>query len=230
MYSSIPLCEFVLYGNSFKVDSQKEEILITKPVSPQTEYILWIQDFSGNRKQGIPMTDYYKDVTYFAGYTMTSFRTDHVDFYMQYLGNKDEYFYHYIPEENILSPVFKLQNPGDFSFVFINELPGQFIISQTKDMGIGNDLTPTTQVIIDKKTLRGFYFTGFELSSGIVFNEYGATTRMLGPYFTILNFGSDIITKIKSVNTSTLSNEQKKELLDLKSYWKVKIKMMIPVG
>ena len=130
IYPRIKLAENLLYGSTIKVYGDKKQVLVTKPISPETNYCVWIQDFEGNLIQGAKMSDYYKDVTSFSESTITHFRTDAIELFRFGVLNGNEFLYHYDIENNKLIPQFRID--GDEQYIFIHELPNHFVVERLR--------------------------------------------------------------------------------------------------
>lgn len=205
VYPRIKLAERLLYGSAIKVYGEKKQVLVTKPISPDTNYCVWIQDFDGNLIQGAKMSDYYKDVTSFSESTVTRLRTDAVELFRLGFPNINEYLYHYDIPKNRLVPKFKV-NGDKFDIIFIHELPQQYVVEKAQSTGISDNDLFTEKFIVDKKTLRGCYFDGFETTSGLLLGNYCILNQAYGPDFAVLDFSSSVISGyIQKIEEESLS-------------------------
>lgn len=204
---SIPLHEFVFMGSTLKVLPQ-DQLLITKAKGPGTEYCLWIQDFEGNVIKGIKSLDYFEESQTTAVGVMSKNTTNNIDFNM--IGQHCEY--HYDIDQNRLKPVLRIE--GEEGFGVIHEFPKHFIVQKTSAAPKADETIEA--IIIDKETLKGCFFDGFQLASSLVYNQYGMLFPIGGPYFFIADFGSEILTSIQQMKQNNLSNNQMKELDELK--------------
>jgi len=216
IYPRIKLAEILLYGSTIKVYGDKKQVLVTKPIIPDTNYYVWIQDFEGNLIQGAKMSDYYKDVTSFSESTITRLRTDAVELFRLGFPNGNEFLYHYDIPKNRLEPKFMV-NGDDFDWNIIHELPHQYIVQKCQRIGADDDELFTQKIIVDKKTLRGCYFDGFETSFGLIYGQYSILYAMNGPYFSIIDFSSKVSEYIQKIKEESLTSKQKQELQKLKS-------------
>ncbi len=215
IYPRIKLAESLLYGSTIKVYGDKKQVLVTKPISPDTNYCVWIQDFEGNLIQGAKTSDYYKDVTSFSESTITHFRTDAIELFRFGVLNGNEFLYHYDIENNRLIPQFRID--GDDQYIFIHELPNHFVVEKAQSTGTSDNDLFTEKLIVDKKTLRGCYFDGFETASGLILGNYCILNQVYGPNFAVLDFSSKVSEYIQKIKEESLTSTQKQELQKLKS-------------
>lgn len=215
IYPRIKLAESLLYGSTIKVYGEKKQVLVTKPISPDTNYYVWIQDFEGNLIQGAKTSDYYKDVTSFSESTITHFRTDAIELFRFGVLNGNEFLYHYDIENNKLIPQFRID--GDEQYIFIHELPNHFVVEKAQSTGTSDNDLFTEKLIVDKKTLRGCYFDGFETASGLILGNYCILNQMYGANFAVLDFSSKVSEYIQKIKEESLTSKQKQELQKLKS-------------
>jgi len=215
IYPSIPLVERIFYGSTIKVFGDKREVLITKPISPNTNYFAWIQNFEGDLIQGIKVTDYFKNVTSFSESTITRLRTNAVELFRFGFFNQNEFLYHYDIDQNKLVPKFKID--GDEPYIFIYELPRHFVVEKAQSTRVNDKDIYTPKIIVDKETLRGCYFEGFVTSSGLNLGHYCVLNQMYGPNFAVIDFSSEVNESIKEIKEESLSSLQKEELQKLKS-------------
>ena len=215
-YPKIKLPNRLLYGSTIKVYGDKKQVLITQPISPNTEYYVWIQDFDGNVIQGAKQSDYFKNVTSFSESTITRVRSGAIELFNFGWPNGNEYLYHYNSLDNSLVPQFKVKG-DDIDFNIVHELPHQYVVEKARSNGPGDDNVRTLKYIVDKETLKGCFFDGFETPQGIVYGQYDLLYGMHGSYFTILDFSSEVSESIKEIKEESLSPLQKEELQKLKS-------------
>lgn len=156
MQKTIPLAYKAPKGR-FKVDSEKEEVLITVLPFSDSPSVVWKQDFDGNVLQEYPsghlavQPDYSNEVNY-------SFNTDAIDFSLFLWVPVADTLYHYIENENRLQPILTAKFGDKIKQHDYLELPHHYIIKLYEPtMTAGPSV-----ILIDKQTLRGAYVT-FEL-------------------------------------------------------------------
>lgn len=215
---SIPLCEANMYGSSFSVDINKEQILFIKPISKVTKNCIWIQDFEGRMIQGVSASAYYSETDYLGETSITRFHTDEIEVYQLRFRNSFDYLYHYDINENRLIPKFKLLNADEYTPYFIYEFPDFFIVETGLSSPKDEDIF-TKKIIVDKKTLKGCCFDGFITDYGILLGngQYALMNTMYGGYFSVVDFGSEIERYIARVKEDELTLEQKSKLNELKN-------------
>lgn len=207
---SIPLPEFIFMGSTLRIISGNR-LLITKAIGPNTEYCLWVQDLDGNLIQGVKSEDYFGLSETTSVGTISKNTTNNIDFYMmgQYYNS-----YHYDIGQNRLKPVFRIE--GEDGFLAIHEYPKHFIIQKTKSDP--KDDETIEAIIVDKQTLKGCFFDGIQFPSGLIYNQYTLFFPMFNSFFSIADFGSEIMNSIQNTELDKLSNKQLKELEKLKNF------------
>lgn len=100
------------------------------------------------------------------------------------------------------------------SFLAIHEYPKHFIIQRTNPNPQNDEIIDA--IIIDKQTLKGCFLGGIQLPSGLIYNQYTMFFPMFNSFFSIADFGSEIINSIQNMKLDKLSGKQLKELESLK--------------
>jgi len=164
---SIPLA-YKVHKGKFRVDSRIKEVLLTVLPFPDSPSVVWKQDFEGNIIQEVPTghltvrPDYSNEVN-------ASFNTSQVDFSLFHWDPVPDTLYHYHENTNTLNPEFTLKFKDEIIQHGYVELPNHYLVSVTKNFTTTQTLGGTlitadepSQILIDKKTLRGC-FVKFEL-------------------------------------------------------------------
>ena len=207
----IPLAERVQYGNSVIVDTEKQELIVTK--SPRKGGInsVWMQDFEGNILQSARQSDYFSDDISTSESSITRLQTSNIEFFSLNGYNNNQYLYHYNMKENRLVPKFRMKNMDEY-WIFVYELPHHFVVEIATSTSDGKDDYSTPKLIVDKHTLKGCFFDGFITPMGVVLDQYDILFNARYGYFGLVDFGSYIDEKIQKVDKESLSVRSKKEL------------------
>lgn len=214
--SPIRLAERVNYGNSMIVNTEKQELIVTKSPWIGSIHSVWIQDFEGNVIQGVKQSDYFSEDIRTSESSITRLQTSNIEFFLLNSYNTDQYLYHYNILENRLVPKFRMKNMEEYS-IFVYELPHHFVVEvATSTGGQGDYVTP--KLIIDKQTLKGCFFDGFITPMGVVLDQYDILFNARYGYFGLVDFGSYIDEKIQKVDKEILSSKSKKELEKLQQF------------
>ena len=206
----IPLAERVNYGNSIIVDSEKQELIVTKSPRKGGLNSVWMQDFNGNIIQAVKQADYFPDISNSKS-SITRLQTSNIEFFSLNGYNTNQYLYHYNVQENRLVPKFRMKNMDEY-WIFIYELPHHFVVEVATSTNDSEDEYFTPKFIIDKYSLKGCFFDGFITPSGISLNQYDILFNARYGYFGLVDFGSYIDKKIQKVDKENLSTKSKKEL------------------
>jgi hypothetical protein len=131
--------------------------------------------------------------------------------------NTHNYLYHYDMDNNRLVPKFTTRNYEDvLAAINVYDLPQPYALRELPYGGGGDDHS-TRRVIVDKATLRGCDFEGFITPEGILLNHYDMLMTMSRGYFHLVDFGSEILERIKKIDRTTLTGEQRARLVKLEA-------------
>ena len=207
----IHLPERVQYGNSILVNTEKQELVVTKSPRKGGVNSVWIQDFKGNIFQAVRQSDYFSDDISTSESTITRLQTPNIEFFWLGFRNTNEFLYHYDKTKNRLTPKFKMKNMDDGT-IFIYETPHHFIVEVATSTSGGGDDFSTPKLIVDKHSLKGCFFDGFLTPMGVVLDQYDILFNARYGYFGLVDFGSYIDEKIQKVDKESLSSKGRKEL------------------
>lgn len=214
----IKLIKRTMYGSAISVDTKKEQVLVTNSIVANPIYFVWIQDFQGNFKQGIKVSDYFDNLSEsFDESTLTNMRTNHIELFRAGYKNTHEYLYHYDIENNRLIPQFRLTNADENISVLIHELPLHYLIERTTSTNPVQDEYVTPKILVDKKTLKGCFVDGYEILDGLVYNDFCIFSMMRGKDFGIFDLSGVVESRLaRSKQETDYISTFKKQMAALK--------------
>jgi hypothetical protein len=137
----------------FFVDNvNRQVVVLTLPFQGGNDYVVWVQDFEGNLKQGVSSEGFALPPD-FSNEVLFSGNTPNFDFGIMDFGQGgQDTLFHYDIKNNILRPVFALtpRRPGELTFDYI-ELPRHFLVD-IETIGSPAPSAANRTILVDKET------------------------------------------------------------------------------
>lgn len=215
-YRNIRLFQPNTSGSSFRVNWEKGEILMIKPIDKTSSHCVWKQDFNGKFKHGVASFTYYKGEGDCSTASITRFNTQSTEIFQERKNNGIDYLFHFIPDGNRFSPKFRMMNADKSISYRVYEFPTNYMI-ETTPAQLTEDASLAKKIIIDKKTLRGCYFSGFTTDYGMLLGSGQSflLDKMYDGYFSVMETTSEVEQSISKIDIKKLNESQKEHLSKL---------------
>jgi hypothetical protein len=198
-YPPIPLCASASMG-TFKVDTKDSTVIVSVLPYSATEPVVWQQTTDGKLLKSIPAGHLVitSKLDYYCNHILQSAFGQNYDFHVQLYESRADTLYRYDVAANKLIPIFTMDFHGrPMEIHRYIELPDYFMGEVSKPELMGNVLTTTNErfYILDKKTLKGSFFTLKNDFLGGIEIEWPTSHKFNGMYF------------VRNIDASTLQDQ-----------------------
>ncbi len=213
---AIPIPYQITKGR-LKVDTKNRKLTIMNMPFPGTPSVIWQQDFEGNILSEIDAEPFIIDPADYSNEIGSEQCAEALDFHIDYYPGKQDSLYHYDESANYLQPVFTVNLTEE-------SLKDQHVYTELRDYfimffcpTIERWEMPDTQIIVDKKTLRGAYYQVYNDFLGDI--PCRITYNCSKKYFISNIYAHELKKQLEVVKASPcyldLDNDMKRKLTDL---------------